>query len=287
MIRGSSTVRRGDAAPPAEPPPVSPYWNEDWAGAAVPANWLTEVRTGFTTYAFPDDPLSTRGKVLRLRDAYDSGIGTAYNSAALQLVSLYRSAANSRSGYLTINEETWYRQRVMWPSGNAWCDGDEVNWTIEWHVDNSTQSAGGNSPGLYVVGGYPLTSDGTTSPSGMILRWSAVTPSSPTNTYWPNSDAGGAYATKTPIAITPDQWYNMLFHVIWSKDAGTGLLEWWVDGVQQVSRNMVTLFTNAANFNSASYHTFGLYNYRYNVTRDSTTYFDTCRAGSTEGSVAD
>lgn len=260
-----------------------PYWAEDWASAVVPANWLTEIRTPQTTYAFVDDPLAQRGKVLRLRNVYDAGIPTNYTNSALQLVSLYRTAANARSGYLTVSEETWYRTRIMFPSGNVFCSGDS-NFLVEWHVDNNTQSLGGNSPGLYVACDFPLLTTGGVNPR-LILRWASGSPSAPSYTYWPSTGAGG-YNEQAGPAVIFDQWQDHLVRVIWSTNPAIGRLDWWIDGVSKVARNMSTLYTNPNNQNGASYHTFGLYNYRYNVTGNSSAYFDSCLAGLTEGSVA-
>lgn len=284
MLKGSSpTAKRGALAT------TPSYWDENWATQAVPARWSTEVTTpgqaSLVTYAFPVDPIGEKGAVLRFRCQYDSTLTTDYTGDELQLVSLFRGAQDAHSGYLTVNEETWYRQFIMIPSPNVFCNGNS-NWLIEWHVDPNTQSLGGNSPGLMMYGGFPLTSGGTSSPPGFVLRWSSGTPATPTYTYWPSADGSGAEAQVAPLAYTANQWIDMKWRVIWSTSATVGRVEWWVNGVQRLARTMATQYTNANNFNSQSFHTFGLYDYRYNVTGDSTVYFDRCVAGPSEASVA-
>jgi hypothetical protein len=279
-LKGGGGQQGGGTPPPGG---GTIWWDEDWTSASVPANWTTEVRNSSTTYAFVADPLGQKGTVLRLRCAYNSAQPTDYSSAGLQLVSLYRQASVAHSGYLTINEETWYRVEVMWPSGNAFSDG-ETNFVVEWHVDNGTQQFG-NSSSIYTPGNFPLTSDGTSAPRGIGLRWNAGSAGNVQETYWPSS-ATGAYGNFTPITIVPNQWYDMLFHVVWSTNSADGLLEWWVDDVEKVSRSMQTLYTNPNNFNNQSYQTFGVYNYRYNITNDSNVYINRLAAGTTESSVS-
>lgn len=284
LLRGSSDFPRDSA------PVTDPYWSEDWSSGALPANWTTEKSvfgagsTNNLSYSFPTDPTSTYGSVLLLSCNQDTGKTTDYASNSKQLVSLYRTAQNAHSGYQQVAEETWYRVRFMVPTGSVQSNGDTNN-IVEWHTDSNTQSLGGNSPALWLWGGFPLTSGGTTAPQ-IILRWASGSPSSPTYTYWPSSDGSGSYAQKNPIAVTHDHWYEAKFHVIWSKDSGVGLVEWWLDSVSKLSRQMATCYTNANLTNGQSYHTFGLYNYRYNVTGDSDVYFDLCMGGPDEASVS-
>lgn len=273
-----------------EPPPSEPaYWNEDWDSALVPTDWLTsrvsfpslESPYSLATYAFVSDPFGTNeNTVLRLRAAYDSRLSTDYS--ARQLVSLYRGASNSYSGYQTINEETWYRVRLGFPIGNVFSSG-QFTWLVEWHTDDSTQAQGGNSPGLAVEGDYPLNPNGSTNPR-LILRWASGTPSNPTYTYWPSSGTG-TFNQWLPIPIEYGRYYDMVFHVVWSLDPTIGKLEWWVDGIRKVSRNMITQYANPNNFNNQSYHTFGIYNYRYNVTNTTDVYFSQTAAGKTATSI--
>jgi len=273
-----------------EPPTSEPaYWNEDWDSALVPSDWLTsrvsfpalESPYSLAPYAFVSDPFGgDENTVLRLQAAYDSRLATDYSTR--QLVSLYRGASNSYSGYQTVNEETWYRIKFGFSSGNVFSSG-QFTWLVEWHTDDDTQAQGGNSPGLAVEGDYPLSSSGSTNPR-FVLRWANGNPSSPTYTYWPSSDTG-EFNQWLPIPIEYDRYYDMVFHVIWSRDPTIGKLEWWVDGVRKLSRNMATQYTNPNNFNIQSYHTFGLYNYRYNVTGTTDVYFSQAAAGKTAASV--
>ena len=273
------------------------YWDELWTGGAVPANWSTEINTsglgdpGKITYSFVTDPLGTYGTVLRLRCEQDPAKSTSYNSADRQLVSLYRGASVAHSGYQQVAEETWYRVRFMFPSGAVFSNGD-TNFLVEFHTDGDTQNGGpftsqgvrGNSSGLYLYGGFPLVSGGTTTP-GILLRWNAGPLDNQQATYWP-SVGSGSYADKTPIAITNNHWYESLWHVIWSKNSGTGKMEWWLDGDLKVSRTMATCYENTNLLNDQSYQTFGVYDYRYNVSGTSTVYFDRVAGGPDQASVS-
>lgn len=273
------------------------YWDEFWSGGALPTNWSSEINvfglgsTTNITYAFVSDPLAANGTVLRLRCQQDSAKSTSYASADRQLVSLYRGAAYAHSGYQQIAEETWYRVRFMVPSGAIFSSGD-TNFLVEWHTDGDTQNGGpftaqgvrGNSSGLYLYGGFPLVSGGNSAP-GIVLRWNAGPLDNQEVTYWP-SVGSGSYADKAPIPVTHDHWYESLWHVIWSKDSGVGELEWWLDDDLKVSQTMATSYENTNLTNDQAYHTFGLYDYRYNITATSTVYFDRCAGGPDEASVS-
>ena len=276
------------------PAPVTPepggnaYWYETWDSGTVPAGWSTEVNAfglgnpGLITYDFPTDPLGQYGKVVRFQCRYDPAKSTNYNSPDKQLVSFYRGANNAHSGYGQLHEETWYSGRLMWPSGAAWSDG-ETNFLYEWHTDNSTQSMGGNSPGMMWFGGYPLTSDGTTN-GGLVLRWAGGTPSSPTYEYWPSS-GNGAQSQVQPVPFPTDTWFDVVFRVVWSRDPSKGRVEWYVNGQQKYAATRATLYANSSLPNGQSYNTFGIYDYRYNVTRTSTVYWDRVAAGPSRASV--
>lgn len=288
-----TSVVTSSVAPPPEPSPNA-YWDESFESGIVPAGWLTETNVfgsgsvSNVTLSFVADPLSQKGTVLRLRCAYDSGkvaAGTDYPSASRQLASLYRGSGQAHSGYQTISEETWYRVRFMFPSGNVFSDG-EGNMIVEWHTDNSTQSLGGNSPLVLAGYGYPLTADGTTSPLGIFMRWNSGNPAGAgLATYWPSSDGSGSFNAKVGIPVQTNHWYDMVHRVIWSTSSSIGRVAWWVDGVKYLDRAMATMYVNPNNFNGQSYHNYGLYNYRYNVTGDSNFYFDGCVAGPSATSI--
>jgi hypothetical protein len=235
------------------------------------------------TYDFPTDPLGQHGKVVRFQCRYDPAKSTNYNSPDKQLVSFYRGANNAHSGYGVQHEETWYSGRMMWPSGAAWCDGT-TNFLYEWHTDNSTQSMGGNSPGMMWFNGYPLTSDGTTS-GGLVLRWAGGTPSSPTYEYHPSGGNPLDLNAVQPVSLPPDTWADILFHIVWSLDPARGKVEWWVNNMLKYSATRPTLYANSGNQFGQSYNTFGIYDYRYNITRTSTVYWDRVAGGPTKASV--
>ena len=279
--------------PPDPPPPVDPpgdlYWNENWTSAIVPTDWLTEINTfgtgdaGDITYAFVADPLGANGTVLRFRCVADGSKPTDYSGPGRQLVSFFRGAGQAYSGYNQIDQETWYRVKLMYPAGNAWSDGD-ANFTIEWHVDNSTQGIG-NSSAILTPGTFPLTSDGTTSPRGFGMRWNAGQSGSLQETYWPSSNGTGSYAAWAPVAFSTNTWYDHVIGVKWSTNPAVGFVKWYLDGVEKMNRTMQTNYVNPANFNNSSYQNFGIYIYRYNITLDSTIYFDLVRAGETKTGV--
>ena len=73
--------------------------------------------------------------------------------------------------------------------------------------------------------------------------------------------------------------------VKWSTNPAVGFVKWYLDGVEKMNRTMQTNYVNPANFNNSSYQNFGIYIYRYNITLDSTIYFDLVRAGETKTGV--
>jgi hypothetical protein len=265
------------------------YWNENWEAGVVPPGWSTEQShfgsssfQGYdhALYDFVADPFgANQGTMLRLRCLYDDAFPTDDRT----LVSLYLTANTAHSGYQMAAEETWYRVKLGWLADNVFASA-QSNFTVEWHTDSDTQSQGGNSPALMVRCDFPAYQPGINPKIHVV--WRSGSPSSPTETWWPSIDGSGAFIQRQGIVPAFGHVYDMVWHVIWSSSSSVGLMEWWVDEVLQVSKQMATLYTNPnlAPFNQA-YMTFGLYNYRYNVVGDAATYFGDTLIGPSAASI--
>jgi len=229
-----------------------------------PPGWtLSNFFPTGATYARVPDPLGQEGNVLRLRCVNSSPtLPTDYSSAALQqaAMDIGTSGAHALRG-----NNTWYRYKIMFPTGNVFCNGTS-NFLVEWHVNET----GPLSPGLFAYGSYPLTSQGTTHPKLVFVMRSGNI-SAPTEVYWPGGGTGQTGLNNAEALAAPlltNHWYDIVFHIIWSENPSVGLFEWWIDGTLIVSQNQATYYTVASET-----LTNAVYNYRYNVLGDSSIYY--------------
>jgi len=300
---GSQTATAVQSTPTAGTAPSGYYYFIDFEGASFPpANWSLENRgdlwgtTGTAgTITRVTDPLGIEGQVCSCRINYAPNRDFSYN-APVWLNAMYTGASTAYSGYNAVAQETWYRVKWMVPAGqNVFANG-ETNFMIEWHTDNNTQALGGNSSATLAYGGFPLTSGGTTSPT-RIFRMATGTPSSPSYTCFPGPNVSSGYnsgnhgadleAAKAAMGQTvqANRWYEEVFHFVWSKNAGTGKFQWWIDGVLKADMTMATLYANPSLPNGQAYNTFGVYNYKYNVNGTSTINYGLVALGPTAASV--
>jgi hypothetical protein len=78
-------------------------------------------------------------------------------------------------------------------------------------------------------------------------------------------------------------WYDFLVRTIWSPDAGTGFVGWWLDGVRLYSRHTPTLYTRPDGTVSTVYWVQD--NYRRHASWNATILYDGTRLGPTRSSV--
>lgn len=142
------------------------------------------------------------------------------NSTATAIQINASRAGATTSGTPAIGQSTWYRVKIMFPSGThpfSPVPGD-WNWTFEWHNDSHTASYGYVSPALGV-----WTDSNAQHWRFMWRPWGGLG-SSPTVERW--------YTAAD--SVVRDHWYDLVVHFVWDTHAsnagGSGLIEFWVDG---------------------------------------------------------
>ncbi|HLG90678.1 MAG TPA: heparin lyase I family protein, partial [Candidatus Saccharimonadales bacterium] len=260
FIRGSTM--EDVVIPSSDWPPTGAYFYDDFSNGLT--KWSTEGTS--SSFAIVDD--GSGGKALTLTVTPTS----SGPNASSELAAVYLGAQSAHSGYQTTNEETWYRTGVRFPSGSYIPTTGEWNWLVEWHTDNKTQVAGGNSTGMSVLTDYPVTTSPGQNPR-LRLRNTSGSPSNPTYNYF----------TLPSNSLLYSHWYDSVYHIIWSTNPNIGLIEWWLDGQQIASYRGATLYTNSDG--TLSYNNFGLYNYRLHATWNSTVQFRKVIIGPSAASI--
>jgi Polysaccharide lyase len=150
--------------------------------------------------------------------AWQPNVRSNSTATAIQMNSS-RAGADTNGNPVT-GQSTWYRVKVMFPSGAhpySPVPGD-WNWTFEWHNDSHTAGYGYVSPALAVK-----TDANAQHWQFMWRPWGGLG-SSPTVERW-----------YTPSSsVVRDHWYDLVVHFVWDTHAsnagGSGLIEFWVDG---------------------------------------------------------
>ena len=137
--------------------------------------------------------------------------------------------------------DRWYHTYLYFPSDFEPAPNTSWNWVVEWH----------NWPDGPCCANVAVSVD----TSGGGERLSLRSMGGGNSTY--PIDSGSQTAYGNPAAhvdwfvgdwsLERGHWYDLLTHVKWSSDPSEGLLEWWVDGRQIVSRQTSTLFWYADN----------------------------------------
>jgi hypothetical protein len=184
-------------------------------------------------------------------------------------------SSNAALAAASQGNDTWYSMRVYFPSSYQPTTG-EWNWVAEWHDDNTTMNAcglGAVSVALGVYTDYPVVQNAYGQNPRLALRLAGGNCSSPTE-----------QSIQLPAnSLQRGHWYDLRFHFVWSTNSSVGLAEWWVDGVQQVSEHFPTLYTRPDG--TASWNSFGLYNYRMDASWTATIQYDRIRIGTTSSAV--
>jgi len=194
---------------------------------AFEGNINTDVSTG-PFYAVPSVPnnflfgqggSSGQAVNLQINAAAWQPNGRSQSTATAIHIDQSRAGADT-NGNPVIGQSTWYRVKIMFPSGVHPFSPvpDDWNWTFEWHNDSHTASYGYLSPVLGV-----WTDSNAQHWRFQWRPWGGVG-SSPTVEHW-----------YTPVdSVVRDHWYDLVVHFVWDTHAanagGTGLMEFWVDG---------------------------------------------------------
>lgn len=259
------------------------YGQENFEDNSISAPWNPTqfFPTGTLAPQVATDPLGQQGKVLLLQADYAPGMATDYSTNTKQQTAIHINPQYAWAGMdsngvpVYTGMETWYRFKVMAPSGNVFCSG-ESNWLTEWHV--SVGGAGPYSSGLFAYGSYPLQSGGTSTAKFVYRETVDVGGGNYQHRYFPGDTTDLSVAAASAPAFTLNQWYDVVFHKIWHPNASLGLVEWWLDGVQKASKVQQTQ-------SNSDYYTWGFYNYRYNVTGTSKLYYDDIVWGPNSSSI--
>lgn len=237
------------------------------------AYFRDDFENGFGRWAFKGSTsqLST-GAGVTGAGATLTNIGSSSGpNASSQLAALYLNPG--KSAHASAGDNTWYHVRVFFPTGYQPTTG-EWNWIVEWHDDvptyNECNACTSVAMGVYTD--YPVTTGFGKNPrlalrlaggsTGSIVQKSIVLPSR---------------------SLLRGHSYDLVFHFVWSSSPTTGLAEWWVDGVRQVSTNFPTLYRRQDGASSSN--GFGLYNYRLSATWSASVLFDHVATGPTRASV--
>jgi hypothetical protein len=244
---------------PASPTTTGTYFSDDF-------------ESGFSKWSFEgasNQLGSAPGYTGQGANLTNLGSSTGPNSSS-QMSALFLNPGSQV--HASEGEDTWYRVRVFFPSDYQPTVG-EWNWIVEWHDDGTTYNEC-NACVSVAMGVYTdYTGTGYGPNPRLALRLSGGTTSSIVQ----------ATAALPSNSLLRNHWYDLVFHYVWSQSSTKGLAEWWVDGVQQMSRNFPTLYRRSDG--SSSTNGFGLYNYRLSATWSDSVLFDNAAVGPTRGSV--
>jgi hypothetical protein len=199
-------------------------------------------------------------------------------------------AGMTPSGSQVQGQDTWYHVSVYLPQGSDCFNSNgtpntsetandcwfpttgQWNYLTEWHIDDHTWSYGADSTYLGVFSDYPTQTGVVGQNPHLVLAVRGG-----------NSASMSEQDVELSAPLQFNHWYSMTFHFVWSTSSTTGLAEWWVDGVQELSEHIQTLFTNPDG--TISYNTFGAYNYHLEAPWNDTSELNNIAVGPTRASV--
>lgn len=181
------------------------------------------------------------------------------NSTATAIQMQYSRAGMDTGGNPVLGQSTWYRVKIMFPSGTHGYHPvpGEWNWTYEWHNDSHTAGYGYLSPALGV------RTDANAQHWQFIWRPWGGTGSAPTTERWYTS----------PDSVVRDHWYDLVVHFVWDTKAsnagGKGLIEFWIDR-QPLNAGLggatsITRWSNPHPFPTLTLNPDGTHSFQYNA----------------------
>lgn len=174
-------------------------------------------------------------------------------------------------------EETWYRIRTRFPSGQYFPTTGEWNWHFAWHNNDHTASYGPNtySTEMGVCTDFPVVSGQIGQNPRLWVQMMGGNSASPTV----------KYVRMPSNSLKWDHWYDIVFKFLWgTRQDGNGWFGWWVDGQAIVNESFPVLYDNP----DGSHDTpgFGLYNYHlHDPAHTSELHFDRVLIGPSAASV--
>jgi Polysaccharide lyase len=226
-----------------------------------------------TVRAVPD-PLGQQGWVYELTVTTEANF--AAKSATADRVDLWNNTRRFMGGE---GQETWEHFQFMFPANRYHPAPGNWNWLVQHHNDSGYKRFVQSGR---IVWEYPELVWGVNTearlPNGKVAAaffmriWGGddTAPGKPTTVY-------------TGEALRYDHWYDLLAHVIWSTDAKTGLVAWWVDGKPIYEAHHATLWTRPDG--TRDHVNFEYSNYRRHDTTTSTVYFGRAKLGSSRRAV--
>jgi hypothetical protein len=157
------------------------------------------------------------------------------------LVYLYPQddAAQNRTGAYE-GSERWYHTYLYFPASFVPEPNTTWNWVVEWHNWPNDACCANLAVGVDTTGGAEklfLRSMGGGTPAHPIEE---------TGTAYTNP-AAHVDSFVGDATLDRGRWYDLLVHVKWSSNPANGLVEWWLDGHQVISKQTSTLFWYADN----------------------------------------
>jgi polysaccharide lyase-like protein len=170
------------------------------------------------------------------------------------------------ASYGTVGKTVWQHFSIQFPRGFRATYG-YWNWFVVWHNDKSFEKFSGTKE----YGNLCWTAWNIGGITRIAMRIMGG-PSTAPRTVWVN---GGRLRT--------GHWYDFRVRTVWSPDAKTGLVEWWLDGKRLYSRHIATLYTRPDGSISTVY--LDAVNYRMHADWNASILFDGFRLGPTRNSV--
>jgi len=167
-----------------------------------------------------------------------------------------------------MEEETWYRFHIRFPSPGYVPGNGTQNTEITFHVDSRTETDAANHGSFAYSTLVDVRTDGPTCPGNPPF---CTSPGANPNLFL--QVPGGRDDLNTqPLRIFPfapntllvNHWYDMILHMVWSPlttGPTPGSVQWWVDGVKVVDQQTPTLYLRTDGTWSYG-NGWGAYNYR-------------------------
>jgi len=220
------------------------------------------------------DPLGKQGWVYELTVTAESTF--AAKSATADRVDLWN---NTKRFMGSEGQETWEHFQFMFPANRYHPAPGNWNWLVQHHNDSgykrfvkSGQIVWEYPELVWGVNTAAKLPDGKVATAFFMRVWGGddTKPGTPTIVY-------------TGEALRYDHWYDVLVRVVWSTDAKTGFVAWWMDGKKIYEAPHPTLWTRPDG--TKDHVNFEFSNYRKHDTTTSTVYFGRVKLGSSRRAV--